>query len=215
MKKILFISILMSLMFIAVYPVPKEYLHTGVSLVFPGMGLIKIQEENSAKAFAASEIILLGTSASMFLKSQYDKDNSVDYASYVLNKNISSYPEEILLKMESYMSAEEYNATLPAKARQIYPNSTEDQLEYIESKTIPDSLSWEYSLESDREAYSSMRSSSRRFKEFMFYSLTGAAVNHIASAIFTYFKASEFYKPVEFNGGFGMNSFIISIGVKF
>ena len=215
MKNTILIFILMIFTNVWALNIPQEVVQSGVSLVIPGLGLIKVQEENTSRIFAGAEIVIAATSISLFLKSEYEENNSIDFASYSLNKDISYYPEEVLLKMESYMSSDEYNASLPVKARQLYPNNVESQISYIESNLIPDSLSWDYSSEVIKNQYSSMRASSRRFREYMFYSFSALAVNHVSSAIFTYFKASEFFKPVKFNGGFGMNSFIFSSGVNF
>jgi hypothetical protein len=195
--------------------ISEEIKQTSKSLLLPGWGLVRVQETAPAKIFAGSEILLISATLSFYLKSEYELNNSIDYGSYTLTKDISEYPSDILLKMESYNSSDEYNASLYTKARQVYPNNIKKQIEYVESRTIPDSLSWNFKETEDRYNYSSMRANSRRFREFMLYSISGIAINHISSAVFTYFKSSEFFKPVEFNGGFGINSFRISVGVKF
>ncbi|MGE3062775.1 MAG: hypothetical protein AB7T10_03995 [bacterium] len=215
MKKL--IVMLSVVLFLSSYgfEISPELLETGKSALFPGWGFIKIQENKTAKAFMASEGAFAAVTLSLFLKSHQESENAVDMASYSLTKDVSSYPEFALLKMESFISSDEYNSTLLPKARELYPKSIEKQIEYVEAKSIPDSLSWEFDSIEEMRSYASGRADARRFRQFAFYSISALVVNHAASAIYTYFKASDFFKLVEFNGGFGLNKINFNFGIRF
>lgn len=185
------------------------------SAAFPGWGLTSVNQDVQSKAFYAAEGVLALTCASLFIGAQSASENAIDLASYSLTKDVSDYPEYALLKMESFISSSDYNEMLSVKARELYPNSVEKQEEYVLAKSIPDSLSWEFLSESDMSRFAYKRTDARKLREFAFYSISALALNHIVSAVYTYFKASEFFKPLEFNGGFGLKSAEINFGVKF
>jgi len=215
MKRIILLSVLIAAAAVSSLDISPVAGATGKSLLLPGWGLYGMNEENGAKAFFSSEALLISATASLFVNSENNRVNALNKASYSLSKDVSSYPENVLLKMESYLSSDDYNASLPSKAREAYPDDPEKQLEYITSKSIPDSLSWSFKSEDDMRSYSFVRAEYRRLREFAAYSVTALALNHLVSAAVTYFRADDYFKKIEFIGGFGLKSAGFTIGVRF
>ncbi|MFO8062195.1 MAG: hypothetical protein R6U31_04650 [bacterium] len=164
---------------------------SAISLALPGMGLQRTGNRAGSMAFAASEGVFLISSAVTFITYNQYENNSLDFASLSLGCNISQYPGELLSRIEYYRSSAEYNTSLYSKARDLYPDSPDKQEEYVSEYTVPDSLSWEWDSAETMEHFYDMRNSYRLFRQLFYYSLTGIAVNHITSAVFTFLNVNS------------------------
>lgn len=202
--------------FIAGFEIPKTFVYTGMSAVFPGWGLINAGQCKTGAVFISSEAVLLGTAFSFYSISNRQEENADDYGSYILSKNISSYSDFVKLKMESYISSDEYNLGLISKARNIYPDDIGKQDDYIENNSIPDSLSWDWKDESFMDKFYSYRTDAKKYNELFSYSATAIIINHVASSIFTFLKTKELLKTeMKVEGYYFPGNYMIDIGVKF
>ncbi|MEJ5306956.1 MAG: hypothetical protein WHT27_01485 [candidate division WOR-3 bacterium] len=212
MKKILLIIIFPFLIF---SQVQKEvFFDAGKSLVIPGYGLWGIEKKINSIPFIASEVILLPFFSYLTINSKQTNENALNFASYTLSRNISNYPENLLTKMEFYTSYKEYNTKIITKARTLYPDDYEKQLDYINKNIVPDSLGWEFVSDSARLFYSNLRKSSRELKQLSYYTVIAISLNHIISGIYTYFVSNE-KRKVNVESEVDFNGFKFNIGVKF
>ena len=214
MKKFILIFLILSC--IILYsndytPIKKASL----SLLLPGYGL-KDYSNNVYKGFMCSEVFIASISIFNYFKSTNDNNNAINLASLNFNKDISQYPEELLTRMAFYENSDEYNVLLPSKARDLYPDDVDKQLEYINENTIPDSLSWQWSDTLSLNNYYYMRKSSRLFKQFFTISLSTLIINHIASSIFTYFKVNNIIKSnIYYTAFYNKNNYYINVKLDF
>ncbi len=212
MKKIFFILILPFFLFSSVQR--DVIFDTGKSLILPGYGLWGIDKKVNSIPFIVSETILLPFFTYLTYDANRTGEDALNFASYILSKNISNYPEKILTKMEFYTSYKDYNIKVISKARSIYPTDYEKQLDYINENIVPDSLGWEFFSDSARLYYSDLRKSSRELKQFSYYTLIAISVNHIVSGIYTYFVSKE-KRNIDFDTRIYFNEIKFNIGVKF
>ena len=166
--------------------------------------------------FNAVEITGIIVSGFMYFSSDYYRNNALDFGSLAFDKNISDYDERILMKMEIYENSDYYNSLLSSKARDIYPEDTEKQDEYISTNTIPDSLSWQW-INDDIESFYFMRKQSRALKQYFLYSVSAIAVNHLTSAIFTFFNVNKKIKEnvPDVYGFYDGTNFVLKVGMNF
>ncbi|MEO0281756.1 MAG: hypothetical protein ABIN05_05350 [candidate division WOR-3 bacterium] len=212
MKKLLLIIIFPFLIF---SQVQKEVLlDVGKSLIVPGYGLWSIDKKINSVPFIASEVILLPLFSYLAINSKQTNEDALNFASYVLSKNVSNYPENLLTKMEFYTSYKEYNTKIITKARTLYPDDYDKQLDYINKNIVPDSLGWEFFSDSARLFYSDLRRGSRELKQLSYYTAMVISLNHIISGIYTYFVSSE-KRKVNFESKVDFNGLKFTIGVKF
>ncbi len=160
------------------------------SLILPAYGE-KDYNKTAFYSFLGTEIFIsANTIFDYYSKEKYFND-AIDYASLNINKNVSLFPDRLLLKMEYYVSSDEYNAILPLKARDLYPDDIEKQKEYIEENTVPDSLSWDWGSEETMEEYYDMKKNSRMYEQIFLISASALVINHLSSFIFTYFDVKS------------------------
>lgn len=215
MKKI--VIIISMIAFIVLYsenfnPVKES----AISLAIPGMGLQRTGNTAASKMFAVSEGIFLISSAVTFITYNQYENNSLDFASLNLGRNIAQYPGELISRIEYYESSGQYNASLYSKARDLYPDSPDKQEEYVSEYTVPDSLSWEWDNTESMEYFYNMRNSYRLFRQLFYYSLTGIAVNHITSAVFTFLNVnSKIRDNVNTSLLIAPDNFIFNIDMRF
>lgn len=208
-------------LFIIIFPfllfseVSKDVIFdTGKSLLLPGYGFFGLDKKVNSIPFILSETILLPFFTYLTFDANRKGDDALNFASYILSKNVSEYPENLLTKMEFYTSYRDYNIKVISKARSLYPDDYEKQLDYINKNIVPDSLGWEFSSDSARVYYSDLRKSSRELKQFSYYTLIAISINHIVSGIYTYFVSKEI-RNIDFDTQLDSKGIKFNFGVKF
>lgn len=212
MKKFLLIIVLPFLLY---SQVQKDILlDAGKSLIIPGSGLWSIDKKVNSIPFILSEVILLPFFSYLTIDANKTNEDALNFASYILSKNISNYPENLLTKMEFYTSYRDYNTKIISKARTLYPDDYEKQLDYINKNIVPDSLGWEFFSDSARLFYSDLRKNSRELKQLSYYTIVAISLNHIISGVYTYFVSKE-NRKVDFESEVEIDRIKFNIGVKF
>ncbi len=216
MKKIIIILIIIAISIYTFAGINEPLKNAGLSLLFPGTGLHNTGNNKGGYIFNAVEITGIIVSGFMYFSSDYYRNNALDFGSLAFDKNISDYDERILMKMEIYENSDYYNSLLSSKARDIYPEDTEKQDEYISTNTIPDSLSWQW-INDDIESFYFMRKQSRALKQYFLYSVSAIAVNHLTSAIFTFFNVNKKIKEnvPDVYGFYDGTNFVLKVGMNF
>lgn len=216
MKKIIITLMIITISIYTFAAVNEPLKNAGFSLLFPGTGLHNTGSSKVGYVFNAVEITGIIVSGFMYFSSDYYKNNALDFGSMTFNKDISDYDENILMKMELYENSDYYNSLLSSKARDIYPEDTEKQEEYISTNTIPDSLAWEWNND-EIESFYFMRKQSRVLKQYFIYSISAITVNHLTSAIFTFFNVNKKMQESipDVSGFYDGTNFVMNIGVKF
>ncbi|MCK4524389.1 hypothetical protein KAU15_05635 [candidate division WOR-3 bacterium] len=216
MKKIIITLMIITISIYTFAAVNEPLKNAGFSLLFPGTGLHNTGNSKGGYIFNAVEITGIIVSGFMYFSSDYYESNALDFGSIAFNKDISAYDERILMKMELYENSDYYNSLLSSKARDIYPDDTEKQEEYISTNTIPDSLAWEWDND-DVETFYFMRKQSRVLKQYFIYSISAITVNHLTSAIFTFFNVNKKMQESipDVSGFYDGTNFVLNVGMNF
>ncbi len=216
MKKIIITLMIVTISIYTFAAVNEPLQNAGFSLLFPGTGLHNTGNSKGGYIFNTVEIAGIIVSGFMYFSSDYYKNNALDFGSIAFSKDISNYNEKILMKMELYENSDYYNSLLSSKARDIYPNDTEKQEEYISTNTIPDSLSWEWNSD-DIESFYFMRKQSRVLKQYFIYSISAITINHLTSAIFTFFNVNKKMQESipDVSGFYDGTNFVLKVGMNF
>jgi len=93
MKKVFFLVIIFP--FLLFSSVQKDVIFdTGKSLLLPGYGLWGLDKKVNSIPFIVSETILLPFFTYLTFDANKKGDDALNFASYILSKNISNYPEK-------------------------------------------------------------------------------------------------------------------------
>lgn len=171
-----------------------------LSIFLPGLGEHYMgSKSNALRAY----VIETGIWSTFFGARWYSgviRNNSILYAHANAEAKViddESYYEAI----ERFENLEAYNTAVREEARQLYPDSRDKQLSYIEEHSFPDSLWWEWKEDAKLDEYRRLRYQSREMIRNTSYCVGAAILNRIISVIIaTHLPISGVGLQIEPNG---------------
>lgn len=200
-KKIILIAILLVLLFslqAKEFSLKKAALY---STIFPGMGQAYLGNYTKAGVFWTSEIIAIFS----YFKLYHERDLAInDYEKFALNKaniNLES-PKDLYQSAQDFYSSESYNDNVEMVARNVYIESSynpEKYNEYINTYSIPDSLSWNWESEKSWNQYKDLRRRKQNLEIYAKFSIAAMILNRMVSVV----DASLSTKRINQNNKYG------------
>jgi hypothetical protein len=201
-SKILLV-ILILLLFSSLY---SNEIKPGISLlksaVLPGWGEVSAGNK-IGYVFMASEVLLWSSKFYFIQEAKLKDKQSFNYA--IKHAGIdpsSNYDDDFFYHLSRYdsygYSTGGYNLFIVEQAESLYPDSVEQQNEYIQDNAYNESHFWEWEDNDVQYDYSIMR---KRILEYNDYSqaLTGAIIaNHLVSAITSLISSNKRKRRSEF-----------------
>ena len=162
------------------------------SLILPGWGELKMQENKRAKIFMSTDLAVIAT---YFLGKSFNGwyiDKYTAYGTLHADANMSGKNYAFIVNMSNYDSMEDYNHNM-----MIHHNAN-----YFDDIYEDPSYYWQWDSTENRINFNDMRESSLIAEKFTEFAVAGLIINRVASAIdVLYLKNSK--------SGIDLNAFLI------
>ena len=167
-KKI--VLVMLSLVMIAQVSAKGEFMR---SLVFPGWGELKMEEQKRANIFMGTDIAILAT---YFLGKSFNRwyvDRYTAYGILHAGADMAGKDYAYIVNMSNFNSMEDYNHDL-----MIHHNAN-----YFDDVYEDSSYEWNWDSSGNRIKFNNMRESSLISEKIAEFAVAGLILNRIASAI--------------------------------
>ncbi len=135
--------------------------HLLASAFLPGLGEYMLDERKMAGKFFIAEAICWGGFLTLKYYANKLNENAIDFA--ILKAGAKKgLKEDYYLKVETFMSSEDYNQHICDEARYLYPENRDSQLAYIKRNTIKGDSTWKWGSEEDYFKFRNMRAEARK-----------------------------------------------------
>ena len=152
------------------------------SLILPGWGELKMEENKRAKIFMGTDLAVIAT---YFLGKSFNGwyiDKYTAYGTLHANANMSGKNYAFIVNMSNYDSMEDYNQNM-----MIHHNSN-----YFDDIYEDPSYYWEWGSTENRINFNDMRKSSLISEKFSEFAIAGLIINRIVSVVdVLYLKKSK------------------------
>lgn len=149
------------------------------SLIIPGSGELLLKEKKG-EYFIYSDMFFLSFYQTFKFLSNKGNENAKIFASQYAKANFSQN-EKYFNLLEIYSSSEEYNEDVLREARNLFPEDTEKQKEYLRKNGYFDKDAWHWKSDSLRINYFKKRREARNKKMISSFFLSGSILLRIGS----------------------------------
>ena len=156
----------------------------GASLLVPGWGQRLAGRAGRARAFLATEAVLIGVFIGLRIQGEVRQERYIDYAELFAGvREASGKSDGYYRNLGRYASTADYEDDLMRDARARYGDDIEQREAYVASRRPPADEAWLWESTAHREAFTEMRRGSRSSFHRADQMIGIILLNHLLSAV--------------------------------